>query len=212
MPGSSLRCCDAWFRRLSFLRIRAGQKILSLLQVASSCPRFGSLTYRASASVVYWRSINLVIPPSTLSNDDEGTPLFAAHEALSAKEHADTSQRQYLTDHIHFIHHQRKQILLLDLSNCSAAGVRTIFQAVPEFVTVRPRASVFILADFTGASFDAEAIRVMKEAAVFDKPYVRKCAWTGTEQAVAEIVSRFSGREFPIFETRKEALTWLAKD
>ena len=180
--------------------------------MASSCPRFGSLTYRASASVVYWRSINLVIPPSTLSNDDEGTPLFAAHEALSAKEHADTSQRQYLTDHIHFIHHQRKQILLLDLSNCSAAGVRTIFQAVPEFVTVRPRASVFILADFTGASFDAEAIRVMKEAAVFDKPYVRKCAWTGTEQAVAEIVSRFSGREFPIFETRKEALTWLAKD
>ena len=119
---------------------------------------------------------------------------------------------RYLTDHIHFIHHQRKQILLLDLSNCSAAGVRTIFQAVPEFVTVRPRASVFILADFTGASFDAEAIRVMKEAAVFDKPYVRKCAWTGTEQAVAEIVSRFSGREFPIFETRKEALTWLAKD
>jgi len=186
----------------------------SLYEVSLSIAteRIGSLTYSASASVVCWRSINLVIPPSTLSNNDEGTPLFAAHEALSAKEHADTSQRQYLTDHIHFIHHQRKQILLLDLSNCSAAGVRTIFQAVPEFVTVRPRASVFILADFTGASFDAEAIRVMKEAAVFDKPYVRKCAWTGTEQAVAEIVSRFSGREFPIFETRKEALTWLAKD
>jgi hypothetical protein len=159
-----------------------------------------------------WRSINLVIPPSTLSNDDEGTPLFAVHEALSAKEHTDTSQRQYLTDHIHFIHHQRKQILLLDLSNCSAAEVRKIFQAVPEFVTVRPRASVLILADFTGAAFDAEAIRVMKEAAVFDKPHVRKSAWTGTEQAFAESVSRFSRREFPIFATRKEALAWLAKD
>ena len=174
--------------------------------------RIGSLTYSASASVVCWRSINLVIPPSTLSNNDEGTPLFAVQEALSAKEHADTSQRQYLTDHIHFIHHQRKQILLLDLSNCSAAEVRKIFQAVPEFVTVRPRASVLILADFTGASFDAEAIRVMKEAAVFDKPYVRKCAWTGTEQAVAESVSKFSNREFRVFDTRKEALAWLAKD
>lgn len=159
-----------------------------------------------------WRSINLVIPLLALSNDDEGTPRFAVHEGLSAKEHADTSQRQYLTDHIHFIHHQRKQILLLDLSNCSPAEVKKIFQAVPEFVTVRPHSSVLILADFTGASFDAEAIRVMEQAAVFDKPYVRKCAWTGTAQALAMRVSNFSCREFPVFQTRKEALAWLAKD
>jgi hypothetical protein len=150
--------------------------------------------------------------PSTLSDDDEGTPLIAVYEALRSKEHAATSQRQYLTDHIHFIHHQRKQILLLDVSNCSAAEVRKIFQAVPEFVTVRPRASVLILADFTGASFDAESIRAMKEAAVFDKPHVRKCAWTGTAQTLAESVSSFSSREFPVFQTRKEALAWLAKD
>jgi hypothetical protein len=37
----------------------------------------------------------------------------------------------------------------------------------------------------------------------------------GTEnfpQAFAESVGSFSRREFPIFETRKEALAWLAKD
>jgi CheY-like chemotaxis protein len=60
----------AWFRQLSFLRIRAGQEILSLLLVASRC-RFGSVTYSASASVVCWGSINLVAPPSTLSNDHD---------------------------------------------------------------------------------------------------------------------------------------------
>jgi hypothetical protein len=38
-------------------------------------------------------------------------------------------------------------------------------------VTARPGASVLILSDFTGASFGQEAIRVMKETAVFDKPY-----------------------------------------
>jgi len=184
----------------------------ALLQTASTYLCFWSLTYSASRTMFRWRSINLVIPLLALSKDDEGTPRFAVHEALSAKEHADTSQRQYLTDHIHFIHHQRKQILLLDLSNCSPAEVRKIFQAVPEFVTVRPHTSVLILADFTGASFDAEAIRVMKEAAVFDKPYVRKCAWTGTAQALAMRVSNFSCREFPVFQTRKEALAWLAKD
>jgi hypothetical protein len=172
-----------------------------------------SLTYSASASVVCWRSITLVIPPSTLSNDNEGTPQFAVHGALSAKGNADTSQRQYLTDHIHFIHYQRKQILLLDVLNCSPAHVRKIFQAVPEFVTVRPLDSVLILADFTGASFDAEAIRAMEEAAVFDKPYVRKCAWIGTVQAsLTQSVSSFSRRKFSVFQTRTEALAWLARD
>jgi hypothetical protein len=141
--------------------------------------------------------------------------LRAVHKASRAQEHTATSQRQYLTRHIHFINHQRKQILLLDLSNCSAAEVEKIFQAVPDFVTVRPRDSVLILSDFTGAFFDPEAVRAMKEAAVFDKPYVRKSAWTGTvhfPKAFAESVSSFSRREFPVFETRKDALEWLAKD
>jgi hypothetical protein len=155
-----------------------------------------------------------VIPPAILSNDDEGTPLFAVHEPSRAKQHAATSRHQYLSDHIHFINHQAKQVLLLDLSNCSAAEVAKIFRAVPEFVTNRPLGSVLILSDFTGASFDLEAVRLMKETAVFDKPYVKKSAWTGTEnfpQAFAESIRSFSRREFPVFETRKEALAWLTR-
>lgn len=129
--------------------------------------------------------------------------------------HAATSQRQHLTDHIHFIHHQGKQILLLDLSDCSAPEVEKIFRAVPEFVATRPLGSVLILSDFTGASFDPEAVRAMREASVFDKPYVKKSAWTGTEnfpQTCAESVRIFSRREFPVFENRQEALAWLIKD
>jgi hypothetical protein len=113
------------------------------------------------------------------------------------------------------MNHQGKKILLLDLSNCSAAEVEKIFRAVPEFVTTRPLGSVLILSDFSRASFDPEAIRVMKETAVFDRRYVKKSAWTGTESlphALAENVSSFSRREFRIFENRKEALAWLAKD
>ena|ERR1017187_2020797 len=120
-----------------------------------------------------------------------------------------------MTDRIRFITHQGKQILLLDLSNCSAAEVEKTCRAVPDLVTAHPRGSVLILSDFTGASFDEEAIRVMKEAAVFDKPHVKKSAWVGTEKlprAFSEDMSSFSRREFPIFKTREEALAWLAKD
>jgi len=120
-----------------------------------------------------------------------------------------------MTDRIRFIAHQGKQILLIDLSNCSAAEVENILRAVPDVVTTRPRGSVLILSDFTGASFDQESIRVMKESAVFDKPYVKKSAWLGAEnlpQELSENLSNFSDREFFAFKTRGAALAWLAKD
>jgi diguanylate cyclase (GGDEF)-like protein/PAS domain S-box-containing protein len=137
------------------------------------------------------------------------------HETSLAMEHAGVSQHPYVTDRLRFISHEGKQILLIDVSNCSPAEVETMFRAVPELVTTRPRGSVLILTDFNGASFDQEAIRVMKETAVFDKPYVKKSAWAGTENlphVFSTNLSSFSRREFPIFKTREEALVWLAKD
>jgi hypothetical protein len=82
-------------------------------------------------------------------------------------------------------------------------------------MTTQPRASVLVLVDFSGASFDEEAVRAMKEAAVFDKPYVKKSAWIGAASVPVEFqqeIKRFSRREMPIFETRKDALAWLAHD
>jgi hypothetical protein len=120
-----------------------------------------------------------------------------------------------LTDRIGFITHHKKQILLVDLSNCSGSEVAKIVRAVPELVTTRPPNSVLLLSDFTGASFDEEAVRVMKEAAVFDKPFIKITAWVGAgflPDVFSESIRSFSRREFPSFETREEALAWLVKD
>jgi hypothetical protein len=122
-------------------------------------------------------------------------------------------------ERLRFIPHQGKQILLIDASNCSAGEVEKIFRAVPDVVMTRPKGSVLILSDVTGASFDPEATRVMKETAVFDKPYVKKSAWTGKAKVppkfaedLVENMSKFARREFPVFESREEALAWLVKD
>lgn len=118
-------------------------------------------------------------------------------------------------ERICLINHHGKQVLVIDLSNCSAVEVEKIVRAVPEFVTTRPRGSVLILSDFTGAWFDQEAVRAMKESAVFDKPYIKKSAWVGAEsfpEAFMDSLKSFSRREFPTFKTREEALDWLAKD
>jgi hypothetical protein len=120
-----------------------------------------------------------------------------------------------MTERVRFITHQDKQILLLDLSKCSAGEVEEIFRGLPDVVTTRPRNSILILSDFTGACFDAEAIRVLKETAAFDKPFVRKSAFVGAgnlPQWFVENLSSFSRREFPVFKTRDEALAWLVKD
>jgi len=151
------------------------------------------------------------IPPA----GDKRDGASAVHEASRLKRHAATTQVQYLRDHIRFISHQGRQILLLDLSNCSAAEVEKVFRAVPDVVTTCPRGSVLILSDFRGASVNQEAIRVMKESAIFDKPYVKKSAITGTENLpplFSENLGSHSHREFPVFATRDLALAWLAKD
>ncbi len=52
---------------------------------------------------------------------------------------------------------------------------------VPVIVTAQPLISVLILSDFTGASFDEDALRTLKESAVFDKAHVKKSALVGAE-------------------------------
>jgi len=122
-------------------------------------------------------------------------------------------------ERLRFIPYQGKQVLLIDLANCSAGEVEKIFRAVPDLVMTHPKGTVLILSDLSGASFDPEATRVMKETAVFDKPYVKKSALTGKAKVppmfaenMIEDLSKFARREFPVFESREEALAWLVKD
>jgi len=114
-----------------------------------------------------------------------------------------------------FLTHRGKQILLIDLSHCSAAEAEKIIRGVPEIVTAKPRGSVLILTDYTGATVDEEVLRTVQESAVFDKPFVKRSAWIGAQNLPAafyEKLKKFSGREFPTFKSREEALEWLTTD
>ena len=124
-------------------------------------------------------------------------------------------KRINIGDRVRFFAHTNKQILLVDLSNCTAREVEEIVRSVPDFVIALPRSSVLILTDFAGASFDQDALRAMKETAVFDKSFVKKSALIGTESLPREFheeTKSFSRRELPIFSSREEALKWLVED
>jgi hypothetical protein len=55
----------------------------------------------------------------------------------------------------------------------------------------------------------------MHENAVLDKPYINKSAWIGAESlpdSFRQGLSGYSGRDFPVFKDRIDALEWLTKD
>jgi len=120
-----------------------------------------------------------------------------------------------MDERLRFITHRGKQILLIDLSNCPSVQVEKIIRHVPEIVTTKARASVLILADYTGAEVDKEVFRTIEQTAVFDKPFVKRSAWVGADR-FPEVFRRnlksFSGREFPTFKTREDAIEWLTSD
>ena len=124
----------------------------------------------------------------------------------------DERQRSSIDYRIRFFTHKGKEILLVDLSNCTPAEVEQISRKVPDYVTTKPPKSVLLLADFAGASLDQNAVWTMKESAVFDKPHINKTAWVGAEKFPEELkneLTKFARREFPIFKSREEALEWL---
>ncbi len=97
---------------------------------------------------------------------------------------------------------------MVDLSTCPAREVEKIARAVPDYATAHPRGSVLVLTDFTGAAFDQDALRAIKETAVFDKPFVKKSALIGTQSLPKnfyEEMSNYSRRDLRIFTTRDEA-------
>jgi hypothetical protein len=117
-----------------------------------------------------------------------------------------------MSERIRFGTHNEKQVLFVDLTGCSPRQVEDIVRLIPDYVTNKPQGSVLVLVEFTGATFDHDTVRAMQQAAVFNKAYIKKSAWVGAENlshSSREEIRRFSGRDFPMFKNREEALKWL---
>ena len=139
------------------------------------------------------------------------------HDTVTAKQEALSTNKKTgtsfcMADRVRFITHLGKQVLSVDLSGCSAAEVQEVMRGLPDTVTTHPRGSLLILVDYSGAFVDEEGMRVIKETAVFDKPYVKKSASVAARKIPSELVEKFSRRELPGFKSREEALAWLVKD
>jgi hypothetical protein len=120
--------------------------------------------------------------------------------------------RETLLERLRFVTHGDRRILLLDFSNCTAAEVSEIADQAPRIVTQEPPGSVLVMADFSGAEFDREAVEHIKIATAFDRAHVKRAAWVHAEtlpKVLYDSIRSFSAREFPVFATREQALEYL---
>jgi hypothetical protein len=120
-----------------------------------------------------------------------------------------------MEERIRTITHKGRQILLVDVSHCTPEQVSRIARLVPASTVTQPRGSMLLLADFTGAQIDTPTLEVLKQAAVFDRPHLKRSAWVGVEalpKIFYENLKAFSRRELPVFHTREEALEFLVAD
>jgi hypothetical protein len=118
-------------------------------------------------------------------------------------------------ERLRFVKHKGQAIFIIDFSHCSAKELVLLLDQVRADVARHAPGSVLTLADFTGAQIDKNVATRMKEVLALDRPYVKKSAWVGTESlphVFYENIKSFAQREFPVFQTREEAMEWLVGD
>jgi hypothetical protein len=118
-------------------------------------------------------------------------------------------------ERVRFVTHRDQRVLLLDFTDCNPEQIGAISDQVPAPVTREPAESVLVVADFSGAEFDRDAVEHIKIATAFDRGHVKRAAWVLTEnlpKTLYDSVRQFSAREFPVFHTRQEALEYVTGD
>ena len=114
-----------------------------------------------------------------------------------------------------FTYDSEKKLALVDYSNMKAADLVAEAERVHnEARTHLTGVKVKVLVDISGVSMNSEAVRAIKESTKRDSAMVEKTAIVGVsglKRILADAIATFSGTRTKYFETKEEALDWLAK-
>lgn len=120
-----------------------------------------------------------------------------------------------MTERIQFTQFKSHPVMIIDFSHGTKEEILAALDEIQRQVARHERNSLLIYADFTDAQIDKPVATRMKEVLVFDRPYVKRSAWVGTEhlpKVFYDNFKNFSQRDFPTFQTREEAMEWLVRE
>jgi hypothetical protein len=119
-------------------------------------------------------------------------------------------------DRVRFISHQGKQVLVIDYRDLtSEADIVAVIDERKRLVASQPKGSVLTVALLGKAHFGKEVLTKVKEANVWDKPFVRRAALVGVnpnQEAAIAAVDMFAHRNWGRFATLEEALDWIVEE
>jgi len=116
---------------------------------------------------------------------------------------------------VHFLEHNRVQILLLDVSYSHSAEENIeAFHQAQALILQQPPKSVRLLSDVTKAHYTTQAVDAMKEFSKTVTPHILASAAVGVsgiKRVVLQSLIKLSGRHIEMFSEREKALDWLVE-
>jgi hypothetical protein len=109
--------------------------------------------------------------------------------------------------------HKGKQICLVDLSNGKTAEAIKTLQIAQKKIAAVPSKSALVLTDETNGEVTKEVVSAIMQFAKNNTPFVKASAVTGAEKLKALMLTNIVttvGRDIKNFETRMQAMDWLA--
>lgn len=118
-------------------------------------------------------------------------------------------------DRVRFIEHQGKRIVLLDFAGITdiEQGLGAVAEAT-KFIGAQPvGGDTMTLTDVTDTRYDRKIVEAFKEMTTRNRPIVKVAAIVSNSslhRAAISMIALFSRRKLEVFESRDQALEWLA--
>lgn len=118
-------------------------------------------------------------------------------------------------DRVRFIDHKGKRIILLDFAGIidPAQGLAAVAEAA-RFIGAQPvGGDTLTLTDVTDTRYDRKIVEAFKEMTARNRPIVKAAAIVSNSslhRAAISMIALFSRRKLEVFDSRAQALDWLA--
>jgi hypothetical protein len=117
-------------------------------------------------------------------------------------------------ERVYFTEHKGRRILVLDLSDLSAAATPPVLQELEKMVAGQPaEKNLLLLVNVRRNIFNPETVEEMKRVSKANEPRVLATAMVGMSKLgsiVARQVYRSAGRTYEAFDGEEQAKDWLA--
>lgn len=111
-----------------------------------------------------------------------------------------------------FVRHKNREILFINLANCSEDEFKTELEKAREIIAQQLPYSLLTLTDFTDLQYNRDMASALKEFTAHNKPFVKAAAVvgvTGLKKIIYDALIKITKRKIELFDTLEAAKDWL---